>query len=160
MPYKYLKDEFDVNFYFFNPNIHPEEEFYRRKNAFVDYMQSEKLNYLIEEEYYSFEKWKEDMPTLSYPARCSFCYTPRLEKTALLAKELGISYFSTSLLYSRFQKIDIIIEQGNEIAKKYALNFVGRDFRPYWNEGVELSKAKQLYRQKYCGCSLPYKEVF
>ncbi len=157
MPYKYLKDEFDITFFFYNPNIHPEEEFIKRRDVFIAYMQEENLKYIVDEKYYGFDAWSQDFPTLSYPERCSYCYIPRLEESAKKAKELNISHFTTSLLYSRFQKIDIIFEQGIEIAKKYSLDFLNRDFRPYWNEGIDLSKEKKLYRQKYCGCGLPYK---
>ncbi len=156
MPYKYLQGFYDISFFFYNPNIHPREEFEKRRDTFVELMRSEDLTFFVEEEYRAFDDWKAEMSTLSYPSRCVYCYAPRLEESAKRAKSLGIDFFSTSLLYSRYQQQEHIIEQGHALAKKYNLTFIDTDFRPYWNEGIQLSKEKKLYRQKYCGCSLPY----
>ena len=84
--------------------------------------------------------------------RCAVCYTMRLEKTASIAKKMGLDGFTTSLLVSPYQKFDTIINIGEEIGKKYAIPFFSEDFRSGWQEGIALSKSLGLYRQKYCGC--------
>ena len=159
MPYTYFKDLYNLTFFFYNPNIHPEEEFYRRRNTFLDFMHEEQLSYIDEEKYLTYQgydAWAKELPTLSYPTRCYTCYVPRLEECAKLAAKFDYPYFTTTLLYSRYQKQEVIIEKGHFFAEKYGVKFIDKDFRPYWNEGIALSKEKKMYRQKYCGCNLPY----
>ncbi len=159
MPYYNLKEKYDITLFFYNPNIHGEEEFIKRKDALIQFASSENIANIIESEYIGFEAWAKNMPTLKYPMRCSSCYTPRLEESAKRAKESGFDVFTTSLLYSRYQQHDIIIEQGKKFADMYGIEFNSTDFRPYWYDGIKLSKEKNLYRQKYCGCGLAEKEV-
>jgi epoxyqueuosine reductase len=68
--------------------------------------------------------------------------------------------FSTTLLYSRYQKHDWIREVGSEIAERYQIPFFYQDFRPGWSEGVKKSKELGLYRQPYCGCIFSEKERY
>ncbi len=159
MPYTHLSKEFACALYFFNPNIHPQEEFEKRRDTFLTYVTSESIDYFSENVYKGFESWAKNMPTLEHPKRCATCYTPRLEESARKAKEHGFDAFTTSLLYSRYQQHEVIIAQGHEIAKKYGIEFLDRDFRSYWYDGIKLSKEKNFYRQKYCGCNLPESRV-
>ena len=76
----------------------------------------------------------------------------RLEETARIAKKMGLDGFTTSLLVSPFQKFDMIIDIGREMAKRYSIPFYFEDFRPGWKDSISLSKELGLYRQKYCGC--------
>ena len=51
--------------------------------------------------------------------------------------------------------INKALEQGvseEEIAKKYNLEFLYRDFRPGFREGQARARELGLYMQKYCGC--------
>ncbi len=160
MPHKHLSKEYEVTLIFYNPNIHPKEEFEKRRDTFLYFVKNDTINYINEEKcfsYQGFETWAQNMPTLEFPKRCFNCYTPRIEESAKKAKKLGFEAFTTSLLYSRYQQHDIIIEQGKAFAQKYGVEFIGRDFRPYWYDGIKLSKEKNMYRQKYCGCGLPEK---
>ncbi|MCK5915316.1 MAG: epoxyqueuosine reductase QueH, partial [Deltaproteobacteria bacterium] len=43
-------------------------------------------------------------------------------------------------------------ELGEELGHRYGVKFYYEDFRAGWKEGIELSKAKEMYRQQYCGC--------
>jgi predicted adenine nucleotide alpha hydrolase (AANH) superfamily ATPase len=65
---------------------------------------------------------------------------------------MGLDGFTTSLLVSPYQKIDLIMSIGNEMGKRYSIPFYFEDFRPGWKEGIGMSKELGLYRQKYCGC--------
>jgi predicted adenine nucleotide alpha hydrolase (AANH) superfamily ATPase len=84
--------------------------------------------------------------------RCGNCYRIRLEETARRAVEGGFEIFSTTMLYSKYQKHDLIRELGNAIAQDFHVKFLYMDFREGWQEGIDISKALNLYRQKYCGC--------
>ena len=75
-----------------------------------------------------------------------------MEQTAKFAKEHGFDTISTTLLVSPYQKHEILKEQGEEIAKKYGLNFLYRDFRVGFRKGQNKARELGLYMQKYCGC--------
>ena len=92
--------------------------------------------------------------------RCQYCYTVRLEAAAREAKKEPFDAFSTTLLYSIYQKHDLIKEIGERVAGEVGIPFYYEDFRPGWRKGVEVSKALGLYRQQYCGCIYSEKERF
>jgi hypothetical protein len=84
--------------------------------------------------------------------RCRSCYYERLKYAAIIAKRGDFDFFTTTLLYSKFQRHDLIREMGEALGKEYGIPFYYQDFREYWKEGIELSKQKNMYRQQYCGC--------
>jgi len=92
--------------------------------------------------------------------RCSYCYHDRLRSTALIAKRGKFNFFTTTLLYSKFQKHDMIKSIGESIGKSVGIPFYYQDFRKGWKEGMEESKQLELYRQQYCGCIYSEKERF
>ena len=84
--------------------------------------------------------------------RCGYCYQVRLAETAKVAAEQGYDGFTSTLLYSRFQKHEEIRLAGDDLARRHGLTFIYEDFRKGWNLGVAESKRLGLYRQQYCGC--------
>lgn len=84
--------------------------------------------------------------------RCRYCYVSRLERTAREAAEQGYEAFTSSLLYSRYQRHDVIREEGERAAAKFGVRFHYQDFRPGWRRGIDVSRELGLYRQQYCGC--------
>ena len=84
--------------------------------------------------------------------RCEICYRMRLEKTVVLARELKFDAFSTTLLYSKYQRHQQLIWQCQQLSAKYDISFYYRDFRVGWQAGVDASKDLEMYRQPYCGC--------
>jgi len=85
-------------------------------------------------------------------SRCQFCYYDRLKYATIIAKKGNFDFFTTSLLYSKFQNHELIREIGESLAKEYRIKFYYEDFRKYWKEGIQISKEKKMYRQQYCGC--------
>lgn len=85
--------------------------------------------------------------------RCiDYCYRVRLEQTAKYAKEHGFDTITTTLFVSPYQKHEELRQIAEEIAKKYELNFLYRDFRVGFREGQAKARELGLYMQKYCGC--------
>jgi len=84
--------------------------------------------------------------------RCGFCYRLRLEKAARLAAEKGYDAFSTTLLISPYQNHDLIRETGEDLAARYGILFLYRDFRPRFRQGQGQARQAGYYMQKYCGC--------
>ncbi len=76
----------------------------------------------------------------------------RLEKTAKMANKMNIPTISTTLLYSKYQKHDAILETGRRAAKRHGVEFYYEDFRKGWQEGIDASIELGIYRQPYCGC--------
>jgi len=134
---------------FYNPNIHPIEEFERRRSTVEQFAAIKGL----EVQYFNDFRQPE-WEAFSGPgeARCTMCYTTRLKKIAELASEQGFDAFTTSLLVSPFQKHDLIKQLGEKYAALYGVEFYYRDFRPGFRQGQKEAKDLGLYRQKYCGC--------
>jgi len=76
----------------------------------------------------------------------------RLEKTATVAKEMSFDAFSTTLLYSRYQRHTQLISLCEDLSIKYDISFYYEDFRVGWQQGIDISKELEMYRQPYCGC--------
>lgn len=137
--------------YWFNPNIHPYMEYKARRDCLKEYTKSINVEAIFEEDYGLDEFCKNVVCDLQN--RCqNYCYKVRLEQTAKYAKEHGFDAISTTLLVSPYQKHDILKMQGEEIAKKYGLDFLYRDFRVGFRKGQAKARDLGLYMQKYCGC--------
>lgn len=151
-----IKEYFDVTVLYYNPNIYPEEEYFKRKQEQIKLLNILNIKLMdcdyIPEEYYQkvagYECEKEG------GARCEKCFYLRLEKTAQLATNNGFDFFGTTLTVSPHKNAEIINRIGEELEKKYGIKFLYSDFKKedgYLNS-IKLSKEYNLYRQEYCGC--------
>jgi hypothetical protein len=89
-----------------------------------------------------------------------FCYHDRLATAARYAKKGKFDGFTSTLLYSRFQKHDQIRSIGEAVGKSVGVPFHYRDFREGWRAGIEESRRLGMYRQQYCGCIYSEKERY
>jgi predicted adenine nucleotide alpha hydrolase (AANH) superfamily ATPase len=165
-PFKIFKSEgHDFTGFWFNPNIHPLEEYSSRLESLKRLSNDWRINmHYIEE--FKPEKFftmfniedidkaigSRGLVTPPSPERCKSCYKLRLEKTAEQAQKEGFDAFSTTLLISPYQDFEQLTITGNALAEKYNVEFHLKDFRPHFREAMNLSKELGLYRQKYCGC--------
>jgi predicted adenine nucleotide alpha hydrolase (AANH) superfamily ATPase len=152
------KDPFEVFGFFFNPNIHPFQEYAKRRDTVCDYFRTKEVPLILKDEYNLVNFLREVV--YREKDRCRICYFMRLEAAAKTAQENKIDYFTTTLLYSRFQQHDLIREIGESLGRCYGVSFYYRDFREGWKEGIRLSKEAGLYRQQYCGCIYSEQERF
>ncbi|TWJ13900.1 epoxyqueuosine reductase QueH [Geobacter argillaceus] len=149
---------FDVTAFFYNHNIHPYQEYCRRLETVREYADKAGLALIVRDEYNLEEFLRSVAGT---PAeRCGYCYFSRLEAVAAKAAELGCDAFSSTLLYSRYQKHDDIRRLGEQAAARHGVAFHYDDYRRGWQEGIRLSKELGLYRQQYCGCIYSEKERY
>ncbi len=149
-PLKILRQEgFIVHSYFYN-HIHPYTEFKKRLDALEYYTKLENVNLIVREKY-ELKKFIQSV-VFREENRCYYCYYSRLEATAKLGAKSNFEYFTTTLLYSKHQKHELIREICKSLEKKYKIKFYYHDFRKGWKEGIEESKKINLYRQNYCGC--------
>lgn len=137
--------------YWFNPNIHPYMEYKLRRDCLREYTKSIGIEAIFQENYGLSDFCKNVVSDLEN--RCQkYCYPVRLEQTAKYAKENGYDSFSTTLLVSPYQNHEMLRKVAEEMAKKYDVTFVYRDFRVGFRQGQAKARELGLYRQKYCGC--------
>lgn len=158
-PLKVLREEgYEVTGFFYNPNIHPFSEYRRRLETLINYSRFVMLPLRVDDSYDLKFFLKGQIENME--RRCIFCYRIRLERAYEAAKNEGFPRITTTLLYSKHQKHEAIREICEELSSKHGIEFLYFDFRKGWKEGIEESKALNLYRQSYCGCIFSEAERF
>lgn len=155
-----LADHFEIKILYYNPNISDYDEYLKRKNEQVRFINEFKTNYPIEiidcdydsESFYNIAKGLEEEPERG--KRCHKCYLLRMEKTASIAKKLNCDYFATTLTLSPHKDANVLNKIGFILEDKYNIKYLPSDFkkREGYKHSIELSKFYNLYRQDYCGC--------
>lgn len=149
---------FQVMGYFYRSNIHPYTECLKRQETLVSYARTASLKVIYQEDY-EVEAFIR-RAAFREADRCRICYHSRLESTARVAKKGRFQYFSTTLLYSKFQNHDQIRSIGEAVGQAVGVPFHYQDFRDGWQTGITTSKEMGLYRQQYCGCIYSEKERY
>lgn len=157
---EYLSNYFHITLFFYNPNIHPQEEYDLRLSEVKRLVNELNTNHpikIIEGDYIPdvFYKAVRGMEQLEECGeRCHACYRLRLEETARLAKKLDFDYFTTTLSIGPKKDSNKINEIGEEIAEIYKTNHLPSDFKRKkgYERSIVLSRELNLYRQNYCGC--------
>ncbi|HJM37103.1 MAG: hypothetical protein CL877_05915 [Dehalococcoidales bacterium] len=138
---------------FYNPNIHPTEEYERRLE--VARRVAGELNFHLVIGSYTPDEWFQATSGLENEPeggkRCSVCFRLRLKKTYLYLLEHGEDAFTTTLTVSPTKSAAIINQIGSEIGGD---RFLLRDFKKKngFKRSSELAEKWGLYRQHYCGC--------
>ncbi|MGD9162368.1 MAG: epoxyqueuosine reductase QueH [Desulfobacteraceae bacterium] len=143
--------------FFYNPNIHPAEEYEIRKEENIRF--AEKLKTPFIDADYDVENWfarskgMENEPERG--VRCTMCFNMRLERTALYASENDYSMITSSLGISRWKNMDQVNECGHRAVAPYPnVQYWDHNWRKRGGSQrmIEISKREQFYRQEYCGC--------
>jgi predicted adenine nucleotide alpha hydrolase (AANH) superfamily ATPase len=147
-----------VRGFFYNPNIHPYQEFARRMATLEDYAAKIRLPIIWDRNYHL----EEFLRTIVFREqdRCRFCYYLRLKATAQVAKGGKFDAFTSTLLYSKFQNHEVIRELGQQVVQEVGVPFYYVDFRKGWATGNAQSKKLGLYKQQYCGCIFSERDRF
>ncbi|WP_407400773.1 epoxyqueuosine reductase QueH [Anaerovibrio sp.] len=158
---KLREDGIEPTGYFFNPNIHPYREWEMRLNAAKDFARKVDMEIIIDENYMLRDFLKKALAAESVEnGRCRMCYTWRLEQAAKFAAENGFEAFTSTLFYSIYQQHELMKETAQHFADIYGVKFYYEDFRHGWQEGIDISKELELYRQPYCGCIFSEEERY
>ena len=159
-----LLPDYNVTIFFYNPNITDREEYEKRKEAQLKFINlyNEKLSdkdkiQFIEGEYLPEEFYDVASEYASEPeggVRCTECFKLRLERTAQAALRTGNTVFGTTLTVSPHKNYNLISAIGWELSVKYNLEFLDMDFKKKagFQRSIQMSKEYGLYRQNYCGC--------
>lgn len=164
---EYLTQYFDIDVLYYNPNIHPTEEFYKREKEqerFINLVNKVNEINLIKtdynpKEYFSVVKGHE-LDKEGGP-RCSICFELRLGMAAQYAKKHGYDYFTTTLSISPHKDAQIINQIGENLEDKYDVKYLYADFKKKngFKRSLELCEKFDIYRQNYCGCVFSLKET-
>jgi predicted adenine nucleotide alpha hydrolase (AANH) superfamily ATPase len=143
--------------FFYNPNIHPAEEYEIRKSENKRFCEDNNIPCIDAD--YDTDNWFERIKGLENEPergeRCTKCFDMRFERTALYAEENNFDVISSTLGISRWKDMNQINQSGVRSASRY-------DNVTYWTfnwrkQGgsqrmIELSKQENFYQQEYCGC--------
>ena len=156
--------DWKVTIFYFNPCITDPEEYERRKEAQIQFLNA--YNQGISEEdhvdfiegeydpdsYFKMVEGYEDEPEGG--ARCTLCFQQRLEAAARFAREEGYMAFGTTLTVSPHKNYPLISAIGTQISRDCRVEFLDLDFKKKagFQRSIQLSKEYELYRQNYCGC--------
>jgi len=156
-----LQDRFDVTGFFYNPNIHPREEFRKRLLATLDLQEKAPFPMLAgnggEAEWEAAARGMEDEPEGG--RRCEACVRLRLRETARKAAELGMPAFGTVLTVSPKKDAAMVNRVGREEGERAGVRFAEADLKKGdgYLTSVRASKEMGLYRQRYCGCRYSFR---
>lgn len=164
---EYLTNYFNITIYYYNPNISPKEEYEKRKQEEIKFINEfkakNKLNIIDCD--YNYDDFLNVISGLEKEpeggSRCSKCYLLRMEETAKKGEKLKYDYFATTLTVSPYKNSKKINEIGFLLEEKYNIKYLPSDFKKKngYKRSIELSKEYNLYRQNYCGCIFSKKIV-
>jgi predicted adenine nucleotide alpha hydrolase (AANH) superfamily ATPase len=147
----------DYTIYFYNPNIHPRDEYELRKSENIRF--AEKAGVPFVDADYDTDQWFARAKGMEWEpergARCTMCFDMRFERTALYAHEHGFPVITSCLGISRWKNMEQINASGERAAGRYpGLAYWTHNWRKKGGSErmVEISKREQFYQQEYCGC--------
>jgi len=148
--------DIDTTIFFYNPNIHPIEEYEIRKEENIRF--AKKLGMPIIDADYDRNKWfkrtkgQENEPERG--ERCSTCFDMRFERTAQYASDNDFDLISSTLGISRWKDMDQINTSGTRSSAPYNIPYWDFNWRKKGGSSrmLELSKREGFYQQEYCGC--------
>ena len=155
---EYLSQYFEIDLFFYNPNIDTAAEFDHRKEELWRLaaglgIKGEQIAPPYRPEVFleiaaGLEEAPEGGP------RCKKCFELRLERAARAAAEGGYDYFTTTLSISPLKNAALLNTIGGNLAEKYGVQYLYSDFKKKegYKRSIQLSAQYDLYRQDYCGC--------
>ena len=157
---EYLSDYFDITILFYNPNIDTLEEYNKRLQELVRFVNCFKTKNQVKvvslgynnQDYLNIIKGLENEKEGG--SRCFKCYRLRLEKSFIYAKKHNFDFITTTLTISPLKNSKVINEIGAELENIYHVNYLYADFKKKegYKRSIVLSHEYNLYRQDYCGC--------
>ncbi len=172
---EYLSSLFDITIYYYNPNIHPEKEYYRRLEelkkfltVFPDALKN-KVKLVVDnyepEDFFKATNVRNEIQLQTEPEkgeRCRRCYRLRMSRSWQYACKNNFDWFTTTLSISPHKDSQMINEIGLELEKSKNENlaedtktrFLVSDFKKKsgYLRSTQLSSEYGLWRQDYCGC--------
>lgn len=142
-----------VTGFFYNPNIHPVDEYNKRLDAVREV--ARQFDFELVEGVYDRENWFPLVKGMEYEPegsrRCAVCFDMRLKKTYEYCQKNMFDAFTTTLTVSRFKNAVLINDIGRAIGGE---RFITADFKKKggFERAMQLANEWKLYHQNYCGC--------
>ena len=151
-PLDALAADADITIIYANPNIHPLEEYLRRRDVLLSH--ADRVGAEVVELRYDPAAWMREVGPLARAGaeRCRACYRLRLGMTARYAADNGFDAIATTLTVSPYQDALAIGSEGERAAAEAGVSYLHRDFRDRYPEATRRSRELGMYRQNYCGC--------
>ena len=157
---EYLSEYFEITVFYYNPNIYPPREYEERAREQKRFIEQFPARYPISyvegnydtKRFYEMAKGLEHIPEGG--ERCFRCYELRMREAAMLAKEGGYDFFTTTLSISPLKNAQKLNEIGEALQAEFGIRHLPSDFKKKggYQRSTQLSKEYELYRQNYCGC--------
>lgn len=151
-----LREDYEPVGFFYNPNIHPAEEYRRRLEDAERVCRLKGFPLIVgardEDRWLELTRKFKDEPEMG--RRCDVCYALRLERTGRVAACQGFDLFTTVMSLSPHKKAESINRIGRMFGRRHGLSFLEANFKKQdgFRKSVALSRGLDLYRQDYCGC--------
>lgn len=148
----------DVTVIFYNPNIHPREEYDIRKEENKRFCAKHGVPF-VDCDYDAtawFARTKGQELEPERGARCTSCFDMRMEVTAAYADAHGFDVFTTTNATSRWKDLAQVNGAGFRAAQAYPnLRYWAGDWQgdDMTRKKYEVSAHERFYKQEYCGCS-------
>ncbi len=158
---EYLSRYLNITVFYYNPNITDKSEYelrVREQERLINELPALHPVRFIEGRYepqcfFEIAKGLEKAPEGG--ERCFKCYELRLRESAILAKQMGFDFFTTTLSISPLKNAAVLNEIGKRLSEEYGVGYLFSDFKKNngYKRSIELSAEYGLYRQNYCGCA-------
>ena len=174
---EYLAKIFDITIYYYNPNIHPKEEYFRRLEELKKFLErfpdaiQNSVKLVVDEynpeDYFTATNVRSELELQTEPEkgeRCRRCYQFRMKRAWEYACKEGFDWFTTTLSISPHKDSEKINVIGRELEEAIKTNdslnisphtkFLPSDFKKKGGflRSTQLSEEYGLWRQDYCGC--------
>jgi epoxyqueuosine reductase len=159
-----LASGIEYTVFFYNPNIHPRQEYELRKQENLRFAEKYHIPFIDAD--YDRDEWFARAKGMEWEPergkRCTMCFDMRFERTALYAHENGFKVFTSSLGISRWKNMEQINESGIRAASHYPnLSYWTFNWRKQGGSQrmLEISKREEFYQQEYCGCAFSLRDT-
>lgn len=149
-------DGVDFAVAFYNPNIHPEAEYIKRRDEQKRLCEQWNIQF-VEFEYNPDVWFKQTLPYKDEPERgkrCDICFELRLKRVMQYAKENGFEAVASVLGVSRWKNLAQVNAAAARASAQAGVPYVEIEGRKHGMQEARLALIKelQLYNQDYCGC--------
>ncbi|MBN2429113.1 MAG: epoxyqueuosine reductase QueH [Deltaproteobacteria bacterium] len=146
-----LEADYEVTLFFSNSNIFPREEYEKRLESMRDLAQSYHVTLHIDA--WDHSSWLACVAGLENEPekgkRCLKCFEFSFRRTQIMANNLKIFTFASTLSISPHKPSKILFEIGSQFPGFLAMDFKKKNG---FQRSLELTRTHSLYRQRYCGC--------
>lgn len=153
-----------LTIYFYNPNIHPREEYELRKEENIRFARKNGIPFVDAD--YDADRWFEEMKGHEMDEergeRCSMCFEMRFVKTAEYAFQNGFKIITSCLGISRWKDFDQVTRAGQKAAALFpGVQYWDHNWRK--NGGsqrmIQIAREERFYQQQYCGCAYSLRDT-